>query len=135
MFVRKERTLLIHGVEADWIEEEMTDDDVDFIKDVLETKLKAVFQKAGLMKKMSFMKLCRWKTGRSTAISLQWWPPSGTGDSQTTNSATLELHPSHQFELTRRYGFSLRPRFFLPFGQKKSLLCCFCPVLAVFNFQ
>ena len=63
MFVRTERTLLIHGVEADWIEEEMTDDDVDFIKDVLETKLKAVFQKAGLMKKMSFLQLCRWKTG------------------------------------------------------------------------
>ena len=41
----------------------MTDDDVDFIKDVLETKLKAVFQKAGLMKKMSFLQIFRWKNG------------------------------------------------------------------------
>ena len=30
-------------------------------------------------------------------------------------------------------GFSLRPRLFLPFGQKKSLLCCFGPFLAIFG--
>ena len=47
---------------------------------------------------------------------------------------------------TRRYGplrgptssscGGLRPRlFFLPFGQKKSLLCCFGPFLAFFGVQ
>ena len=63
IFFRKERTLLIHGVEADWIEEEMADDDVDFIKDVLETKIKTAFQKAGLVKKVSFLQIFRWKAG------------------------------------------------------------------------
>ena len=32
-------------------------------------------------------------------------------------------------------SFSLRPRLFLPFGQKKGLLCCFGPFLAFFGFQ
>ena len=32
-------------------------------------------------------------------------------------------------------GFSLRPRLFLPFGQIKSLLCCFGPFLAFFGVQ
>ena len=32
-------------------------------------------------------------------------------------------------------GFGLRPRLFLPFGQKKSLLCCFGPFLAIFGVQ
>ena len=32
-------------------------------------------------------------------------------------------------------GFGLRPRLFLPFGQKKSLLCCFGPFLAFFGVQ
>ena len=63
IFLRKERTLLIHGVEADWIEEEMADDDVDFIKDVLETKIKTAFQKAGLVKKVLFLQIVRWKGG------------------------------------------------------------------------
>ena len=60
---RKERTLLVHGIEADWIEEEMTDDDVDFIKDVLEQKIITAFAKAGLVKKMHFQEICRWKEG------------------------------------------------------------------------
>ena len=30
-------------------------------------------------------------------------------------------------------GLGLRPRLFLPFGQKKSLLCCFGPFLAFFG--
>ena len=29
----------------------------------------------------------------------------------------------------------LRPRLFLPFGQKKRLLCCFSPFLAIFGVQ
>ena len=32
-------------------------------------------------------------------------------------------------------GFGLRPKICLPFGQKKSLLCCFCPFLAIFGVQ
>ena len=32
-------------------------------------------------------------------------------------------------------GFGLRPRLFLPFGQKKTLLCCFGPFLAFFGVQ
>ena len=32
-------------------------------------------------------------------------------------------------------GFGLRPRLFWPFGQKKSLLCCFGPFLAIFGVQ
>ena len=32
-------------------------------------------------------------------------------------------------------GFGLRPRLLLPFGQKKSLLCCFGPFLAIFGVQ
>ena len=32
-------------------------------------------------------------------------------------------------------GFGLRPRLFLPFGQKKCLLCCFGPFLAFFGVQ
>ena len=32
-------------------------------------------------------------------------------------------------------GFGLRPRLFLPFRQKKSLLCCFGPFLAIYCVQ
>ena len=32
-------------------------------------------------------------------------------------------------------GFSLRSRLFLPFGQKKRLLCCFGPFLTIFSVQ
>ena len=32
-------------------------------------------------------------------------------------------------------GFGLRPRLILPLGQKKSLLCCFDPFLAIFGDQ
>ena len=32
-------------------------------------------------------------------------------------------------------SFGLWPRLFLPFGQKKSLLCCFGPFLAIFGVQ
>ena len=32
-------------------------------------------------------------------------------------------------------GFGLRPRLFLPFGQKKSFLCCFDPFLVFIGVQ
>ena len=50
-----------------------------------------------------------------------------------------------RFKFTKRYGplrgptssscGGLRPRLFLPFGQKKSLFCCFGPFLAIFGVQ
>ena len=53
--------------------------------------------------------------------------------------------PYLTFKLTRRYSSlggltssscgGLRPRLFLPFGQKKSLLCCFGSFLAIFGIQ
>ena len=55
-------------------------------------------------------------------------------------SPRLKLLP-----ITRRYGplrgptssscGGLRPRLFLPFGQKKSFSCCFGPFLAIFGVQ
>ena len=47
-----DRALLVHGIESDWVEEEMMEDDVDFIKDVLEQKVIKVLQKAGIKKKV-----------------------------------------------------------------------------------
>ena len=41
----------------------MADDDVDFIKDVLEQKIKAAFAQAGLAKKIQFVEIFRWKPG------------------------------------------------------------------------
>ena len=41
----------------------MADDDVDFIKDVLEQKIKAAFAKAGLVKKVNFLEVFRWGQG------------------------------------------------------------------------
>ena len=40
-------------------------------------------------------------------------------------------------EDTARYaeGFGLWPRLLLPFGQKKTFLCCFGPFLAIFGVQ
>ena len=52
-----DRALLMHGVESDWVEEEMMDDDVDFIKDVLKQKVCKAFKKASIKKKVySFLK-------------------------------------------------------------------------------
>ena len=42
-FARKKKTLLVHGIESDWIEDEMGDDDDDFINIVLEQKVKTAF--------------------------------------------------------------------------------------------
>ena len=50
-----DRALLVHGVESDWVEEEMMEDDIDFIKDVLEQKVIKVLQKAGLKKKVKML--------------------------------------------------------------------------------
>ena len=62
-FVRKSKTLLVHGIESDWIEDEMADDDEDFINIVLEQKVKAAFAKAGWSKKLNFLEVFRWSDG------------------------------------------------------------------------
>ena len=56
------RTLLIHGLETDWIEEEMADDD-DFRKDVLEQKVRKVVEEIGLTRRVAYKNLFRWKDG------------------------------------------------------------------------
>lgn len=46
----------MHGVESDWVEEEMMEDDVDFIRDVLEQKVIKALNKAGIIKKVERIK-------------------------------------------------------------------------------
>ena len=41
------------GIETDWIEEEMSDDD-DFRKDVIEQKIKKVLEEIGFTKKIVY---------------------------------------------------------------------------------
>ena len=43
----------MHGVESDWVEEEMMEDDLDFIRDVLEQKVIKALHKAGITKKVA----------------------------------------------------------------------------------
>ena len=49
---RSSNTILIHGMEADWIEEEISDGDGEFLKDVLEQKVFTAFTSAGIQKKV-----------------------------------------------------------------------------------
>ena len=53
----------MHGIESDWIEDEMGDDDDDFINIVLEQKVKAAFAKAGWAKKLNLLEVFRWSDG------------------------------------------------------------------------
>ena len=53
----------MHGIESDWIEDEMGDDDDDFINIVLEQKVKTAFAKAGWAKKLNFLEVFRWSDG------------------------------------------------------------------------
>ena len=46
-------SLMMHGVESDWIEEEMSDDD-DFRKDVLEQKVRKALEEIGFSKKIHY---------------------------------------------------------------------------------
>ena len=61
--VRKKYTLLVHGIESDWIEDEMAEDDEDFTNIVLEQKVKTAFSKAGWAKKLNFVTVERWSAG------------------------------------------------------------------------
>ena len=73
-----------------------------------------------------------------------------TGPGQQAANLTVStvqwsaMHQYYKLEDMARYaglllapaeGFGLRPRLFLPFGQKKSFLCCFVPFLAIFGVQ
>jgi len=60
--ISKKLSLMIHGVETDWIEEEMADDD-DFRKDVLEQKVKKALEEIGFSKKIVYKNLFRWTDG------------------------------------------------------------------------
>ena len=53
--------------------------------------------------------------------------PNYTRLEDTARYASLLLAPAE--------GFGLRPRLFLPVGQKKNLLCCFGPFLAIVGVQ
>ena len=52
---RSSKTLLIHGLESDWIEEEISDQDGEFLKDVLEQKVMIAFTTAGIQRKEEIM--------------------------------------------------------------------------------
>ena len=62
-FSEGDRALLVHGVESDWVEEEMMEDDLDFIRDVLETKVYKILKSVGIQKKVKFENAFRWKEG------------------------------------------------------------------------
>ena len=49
----EEKSLLLHGVPSDWVEEEMMEDDVDFIRDVLEQKIFKCLENVGIKKRVS----------------------------------------------------------------------------------
>ena len=51
-----ERSLLLHGVPSDWVEEEMMEDDLDFIRDVLEQKVFKCLASAGIERKVTTLK-------------------------------------------------------------------------------
>ena len=55
--------MLVHGIESDWIEDEMAEDDEDFTNIVLEQKVKTAFSKAGWVKKLNFVTVERWGEG------------------------------------------------------------------------
>ena len=51
----EERSLLLHGVPSDWVEEEMMEDDVDFIRDVLEQKIIKCLENVGIKKRVMIL--------------------------------------------------------------------------------
>ena len=50
---RSSKTFLVHGLPTDWIEEEIGEEDADFLKDVLEQKLLEALSASGLSRKVS----------------------------------------------------------------------------------
>ena len=44
--------MLLHGLESDWVEEEMMQEDEEFIRDVIEQKVRKSLLKAGVKKKV-----------------------------------------------------------------------------------
>ena len=62
-WAKGDKALLFHGVESDWVEEEMMEDDVEFIRDVLETKVYKLLKSVGIQKKVAIEDAFRWKEG------------------------------------------------------------------------
>jgi len=58
-----ERSLLLHGLESDWVEEEMMQEDEEFIRDVIEQKVRKSLLKAGVKKKIQLLDVYRWTEG------------------------------------------------------------------------
>ena len=54
------KTVLVHGLEADWIEKEIMDGDQEFLKDVLEQKIVAIFKQAGINQKVKHDLISIW---------------------------------------------------------------------------
>ena len=51
-FSKGDTGLIVHGIMSDWVEEEMMEDDIDFITDVLETKVYKLLKNVGIKKKV-----------------------------------------------------------------------------------
>ena len=54
-FSKGDTALIVHGISSDWVEEEMMEDDIDFITDVLETKVYKLLKNIGIKKKVKFL--------------------------------------------------------------------------------
>lgn len=62
-FSKGDTALIIHGITSDWVEEEMMEDDIDFITDVLQTKVYKLFKNIGIKKKVGIADIFRWEDG------------------------------------------------------------------------
>ena len=54
-FKNGDKALIFHGIESDWVEEEMMEDDVDFIQDVIQTKVHKLLKTVGIQKRASMI--------------------------------------------------------------------------------
>ena len=86
----EERSLLLHGIPSDWVEEEMMDDDVDFIRDVLEQKVIKCLENVGIKKRVRSLTSTYWSVPQSCLVfsdyylgHLQMEGRSGTQKCQT----------------------------------------------------
>ena len=77
-----------------------------------------------------------WEHGNLVSIKfLQHPPPSGINFVTISIIKTRRYSPLRGLTSSSCGGLRPRPRLFLPFGQKKRLLCCFGPFLAIFGVQ
>ena len=74
----------------------------------------------------------------SQLVLLSLWLNSWWAALFHVTSITMQLEDTARYAgllLAPAEGFGLRPRLFLPFGQKKGLLCCLGSFLAFFGVQ